>query len=59
MSRGLGDVYKRQTQGQPGCADYYASQNAKLKKYRLGLPDGAEKNAVGALIAELDKLAAG
>ena len=25
----------------------------------LGLPDGAEKNAVGALIAELDKLAAG
>ena len=22
------------TQGQPGCADYYASQNAKLKKYR-------------------------
>ena len=30
------------TQGQPGCADYYASQNAKLKKYRLGLPDGAE-----------------
>lgn len=47
------------TQGQPGCADYYASQNAKLKKYRLGLPDGAEKDAVGALIAELDKLAAG
>ena len=31
------------TQGQPGCADYYASQNAKLKKYRLGLPDGAEE----------------
>ena len=25
----------------------------------LGLPDGAEKDAVGALIAELDKLAAG
>ena len=47
------------TQGQPGCADYYASQNAKLKKYRLGLPDGAEKDAVGALIAELDRLAAG
>ena len=47
------------TQGQPGCADYYASQNAKLKKYRLGLPDGAEKDAVGALIAELDKLAEG
>ena len=47
------------TQGQPGCADYYAVQNAKLKKYRLGLPDGAEKDAVGALIAELDRLAAG
>ena len=47
------------TQGQPGCADYYASQNAKLKKYRLGLQDGAEKDAVGALIAELDRLAEG
>lgn len=46
------------TQGQPGCADYYASQNAKLKKYRLGLPDGAEREAVGELIAALDTLAA-
>ena len=46
------------TQGQPGCADYYASQNAKLKKYRLGLPDGAERDAVGELIAEMDTLAA-
>ena len=41
--------------GQPGCAEYYASQNAKLKKYQLGLPDGAEKDAVGKLIAELEK----
>lgn len=46
------------TQGQPGCADYYASQNAKLKKYCLGLPDGAEREAVGELIAALDTLAA-
>ena len=46
------------TQGQPGCADYYAVQNAKLKKYRLGLPDGAEREAVGELIATLDILAA-
>ena len=46
------------TQGQPGCADYYAVQNAKLKKYRLGLPDGAERDAVGELIAEMDTLAA-
>ena len=46
------------TQGQPGCADYYAVQNAKLKKYRLGLPDGAEKDAVGKLITEMDTLAA-
>ena len=43
------------TAGQPGCAEYYASQNAKLKKYQLGLPDGAEKDAVGKLIAELEK----
>ena len=46
------------TQGQPGCADYYASQNTKLKKYSLGLPDGAEREAVGELIAALDTLAA-
>lgn len=46
------------TQGQPGCADYYAVQNAKLKKYRLGLPDGAERDAVGKLITEMDTLAA-
>ena len=43
------------TAGQPGCAEYYASQNAKRKKYQLGLPDGAEKDAVGKLIAELEK----
>ena len=43
------------TAGQPGGAEYYASQNAKLKKYQLGLPDGAEKDAVGKLIAELEK----
>ena len=46
------------TQGQPGCADYYAVQNAKLKKYCLGLSDGAERDAVGELIAEMDTLAA-
>ncbi len=28
------------TNGQPGCSEYYAVQNEKLKKYRLGLPDG-------------------
>ena len=44
------------TQGQPGCADYYAVQNAKLKKYRLGLPEGEENEAVGKLIAELEHL---
>ena len=46
------------TAGQPGCADYYAAQNEKLKKYRLGLAPGAEHTAVGELIAALDKLAA-
>lgn len=28
------------TNGQPGCSEYYAVQNEKLKKYRLGLPEG-------------------
>ena len=36
------------TNGQPGCGDYYAQQNAKLKKYRLGLPAGQEAEAVDA-----------
>ena len=44
--------------GQPGDRAYFAQQNAKLKKYRLGLPDGAEREAVGKLIAALDTLAA-
>ena len=46
------------TNGQPGCSEYYAVQNEKLKKYRLGLPEGTERDAVGELIAELDALAA-
>ena len=46
------------TNGQPGCSEYYAVQNEKLKKYRLGLPEGTERDAVGKLIAELDALAA-
>ena len=35
------------TNGQPGCSEYYAVQNEKLKKYRLGLPEGTERDAVG------------
>ena len=27
------------TNGQPGCSEYYAVQNEKLKKYCLGLPE--------------------
>ena len=45
------------TNGQPGCSEYYVVQNEKLKKYRLGLPEGTERDAVGELIAELDALA--
>ncbi len=30
----------------------------EAEKYRLGLPDGAERDAVGELIAEMDTLAA-
>ena len=44
------------TNGQPGCSEYYAVQNEKLKKYRLGLPEGEENEAVGKLIAELEYL---
>ena len=44
------------TNGQPGCADYYAQQNAKLKKYRLGLPAGQEAEAVDALIKQMEEL---
>lgn len=44
------------TNGQPGCADYYAQQNAKLKKYRLGLPAGQEAEAVDVLIKQMEEL---
>ena len=44
------------TNGQPGCSEYYAVQNEKLKKYCLGLPEGEENEAVGKLIAELEHL---
>ena len=44
------------TNGQPGCGDYYAQQNAKLKKYRLGLPAGQEAEAVDALIKQMEEL---
>lgn len=42
-------------EGQPGVAAYCAQQNGKLKKYRRGLPPGAEADAVDALIQELEK----
>ena len=44
------------TNGQPGCTDYYAQQNAKLKKYRLGLPAGQEAEAVDVLIKQMEEL---
>ena len=44
-----------QTAGQPGFAAYCAQQNAKLKKYRRGLPPGPEADAVDALILELEE----
>ena len=44
------------TKGQSGCAEYYAQQNAKLKKYRLGLAPGAERDAVDELIEKLEEL---
>ena len=44
------------TNGQPGCEDYYAQQNAKLKKYRLGLPAGQEAEAVDVLIKQMEEL---
>lgn len=44
------------TGGQPGCGAYYAQQNAKLKKYRLGLPAGQEAEAVDVLIKQLEEL---
>lgn len=43
-------------QGQAGFADYCAQQNAKLKKYRRGLQQGAEADAVDALIQKLEEL---
>ena len=46
----------RLTNGQPGCGDYYAQQNAKLKKYRLGLPAGQEAEAVDVLIKQMEEL---
>ena len=42
-------------EGQPGFAAYCAQQNGKLKKYRRGLPPGAEADAVDAWIQELEK----
>lgn len=42
------------TEDQPGFAAYCAQQNGKLKKYRRGLPDGAEAEAVDALIRQLE-----
>ena len=44
------------TNGQLGCGDYYAQQNAKLKKYRLGLPAGQEAEAVDVLIKQMEEL---
>ena len=44
-----------QTAGQPGFAAYCAQQNAKLKKYRRGLPPGPEADAVDALVLELEE----
>ena len=44
------------TNGQPGCEDYYAQQNAKLKKYRLGLPAGQEAEAVDVLIKQMEEM---
>ena len=35
---------------------YYAQQNAKLKKYRLGLPAGQEAEAVDVLIKQMEEL---
>lgn len=41
-------------QGQPGAGDYRAQQCGKLKKYRLGLPPGAEADAVDQLIQQME-----
>ena len=41
--------------GQPGDRAYFAQQNAKLKKYRLGLAPGAERDAVDALIQQMEE----
>ena len=41
--------------GQPGDRAYFAQQNAKLKKYRLGLAPGAEADAVDALIQQMEE----
>ena len=43
--------------GQPGFGAYCAQQNAKLKKYRRGLPPGPEARAVDELIRQLDERA--
>lgn len=40
---------------QPGDRAYFAQQNAKLKKYRLGLAPGAEADAVDALIQQMEE----
>ena len=41
-------------QGQPGAEEYRAQQLVKLKKYRRGLTDGPEADAVDSLIAEVE-----
>ena len=42
------------TRGQPGVEIYRAQQCVKLKKYRLGLPPGAEADGVDALVHRLE-----
>ena len=41
-------------QGQSGAEEYRAQQCGKLKKYRRGLTDGPEADAVDSLIAEVE-----
>lgn len=39
--------------GQDGCADYWAAQAVKLRKYRLGLQDGPEAQGVEEILRRL------
>lgn len=41
--------------GQPGAETYRTQQCGKLKKYRLGLPSGAEADGVDELIRQLEE----